>query len=150
MEDNTILERDNRGRLIKGHKRLPGAGRPAGVGNWKARSVAESMNVSPLIVALTVIKTGYFPLADNEKPADRRRASPELYTKILLDTLKLVVPTLSAVQVTGDNGGPVALATCDITQLMADPKLAEAAQLIALGLAAQQPQIAARSPDSYM
>lgn len=129
--------RDARGRLIKGHKMLPGSGRLPGVRNWNARRVAESLGVSPLIVALTVIKTGYFPLAKGEDPKDQRRASPELFTKILLDTLKLVVPSLSSVQLTGNDGGPVAVATMDVTQLMASPELARAAQLLALGIASQ-------------
>ena len=133
-------QRDARGRLIKGHTRLPGSGRAPGVRNWNARRVAESLGVSPLIVALTVIKTGFFPLAKGEDPKDQRRASPELFTKILLDTLKLLVPSLSSVQLTGEGGGPVAVAQLNVTQLMSDPLMAEAAQRLALGMVAQQPK----------
>jgi hypothetical protein len=141
--------RDEKGRLIKGHPKIPGSGRPAGAGNWNARRVAESMNCSPLIVALTVIKTGYFPLAKGEKPEAQRRASPELFTKILLETLKLCVPSLSAVQVTGKDEGPVAVATLSITDLMANPSLAEAAQRLAVAMATQPRQIGqAPDPDS--
>jgi hypothetical protein len=141
-------QRDARGRLIKGHTRLPGSGRAPGVRNWNARRVAESLGVSPLIVALTVIKTGFFPLAKGEDLKDQRRASPELFTKILLDTLKLLVPSLSSVQLTGEGGGPVAVAQLNVTQLMSDPLMAEAAQRLALGMAQQPKQIqAGNDPD---
>jgi hypothetical protein len=125
-------ERDERGRFLPSHQKK--GGRVAGVGNWNARRVAESMGVSPLIVALTVLKTGFFPLAKGEKPEDQRRASPELFTKILLHTLNLVVPSLSAVQVTGADEGPVQVTSMSLMQIMSDPLLANAAQTLALGL----------------
>jgi hypothetical protein len=137
--DTGKQQRDARGRLIKGHKMLPGSGRLPGVRNWNARRVAESLGVSPLIVALTVIKTGFFPLAKGEDPKDQRRASPELFTKILLDTLKLVVPSLSAVQFTGELA--TVTASMDITKLMADPATAKLAQDLALQIAMQPRQI---------
>ena len=84
---DTGEQRDSRGRLTKGHAKLPGSGRKPGVGNWNARCVAESMQCSPLIAALTVIKTWHWPLAPGEKPGDRKRCSPELWTRILLETL---------------------------------------------------------------
>ena len=84
---DTGEQRDSRGRLTKGHAKLPGSGRKPGVGDWNARCVAESMQCSPLIAALTVIKTWHWPLAPGEKPGDRKRCSPELWTRILLETV---------------------------------------------------------------
>src|SRR5579862_3385949 len=47
-------------------------------------------------------------------------------------------PKLSTTQVTGKDEGPIAVAALDITAILQNPELAQAAQRLALGLAAQK------------
>jgi hypothetical protein len=47
--------------------------------------------------------------------------------------MRYVLPMLSAVQVTGVDGGPVEVAAFDVAALMKDPKMVEAATTLALG-----------------
>jgi hypothetical protein len=51
--------------------------------------------------------------------------------------LGYLYPKLQSTQITGANDGPVEVATLDITQILADPKMAEAAQRMALQIAQQ-------------
>ena len=57
-----------------------------------------------------------------------RDVSDEERLKMLRDLLSYLVPRLSAVQVTGNNGGPVTVAELDIAKIMQDPELADAEQ----------------------
>jgi hypothetical protein len=141
-----IQLRDARGCLMKGHPRIPGSGRPLGKKNWSVRALAEQLGVNPFLISLGILKTQHLPATEPGKKG--RLVTTTEYIKVLTEVQTYLAPKITATQLTGENGGPVALATCDVTQLMQDPAMAEAAQLIALGIAAQTPQIA-RSPDAY-
>jgi hypothetical protein len=148
--DNTETlprERDARGRLTVGHKKLPGAGRPVGRRNWSVRAIAEQLDVNPFFIALEILKSQHLPLLPGEKAAQRKRVSPELYVKLLIEMSGFLAPKLAATQITGSEGAPLAVATLDVTQLMSNPELARAAQLLALGMARPQIEAGSSAPD---
>jgi len=120
------------GAFAPGHARL--GGRKKGTKSWSARAIAEETGVHPIRVLLDMMKTGYFPLAKGEQAKDKRRIPPELYVKVVFEATAYCTPKLSAVQLTGANNGPLAVAALDVTELMKDPALVAAAQTLALGL----------------
>jgi hypothetical protein len=99
---------------------------------WLAREIAEQNGFNPVQVAIEVIMQGRLP-AIVGKPG--RDVSDEERLKMLRDLLSYLVPKLSAVQVTGNDGGPLAMASLDITKLMQDPELAVAAERLAIAIA---------------
>jgi hypothetical protein len=52
--------------------------------------------------------------------------------------MSYLFPKLAASTVTGADNGPVAVATLDISQILANPELAKSAQTIALQIAEQR------------
>lgn len=128
---------------------------PAG---WNAREQAELCGFNPLAIMITALRTGRTP--DMPIPVSRAKDGSVIPAHIepgfvldkqdwllaMRDLFQYMVPKLSAVQVTGKDGGPVANTVLDVTQLMANPQLAEAAQLLALGMARQRPQTG-KSPE---
>jgi hypothetical protein len=133
-----VVERTEKGRFLPGHKKLGGLKKGTiAVNSWIAREVAQSKNFNPLAIALDVFTTGYLPLAPGEDPKKRHKISDELRVKVLLDTCKFLFPTISAMQVSGANEGPIAVASLDMVSLMRDPRLVEAAQALSLATTAQ-------------
>ena len=123
------------GRLHKGAK-LPGAGRPKGSKNWSVRALAEQLRLNPFILSLEILKTQHLPPTEPGKKG--RMVSTGEYIKILIEIQTYLAAKLQATTITGKDDSPVAIATCDVTELMKDPALAEAGQLIAIELARQQ------------
>jgi hypothetical protein len=123
------------GTFQPGGTKPPGSGRKKAVLNrasWNSREVAMEQGFHPLRIAIDVIMKGTLP-ALNGQPA--RIVSDDERLKTLRDILQYMLPKLSAQQITGANDGPVALAAFDVTQLMADSEMLEAAQKLALALA---------------
>jgi hypothetical protein len=156
MSNDEQLERGTADQEVKsaqgGNKFQPGhpkyGGRRKGVPTrqtWLAREIAEQNGFNPVQVAIEVIMRGKLP-ATGAKPG--RDVSDEERLKMLRDLLSYLVPKLSAVQVTGNDGGPVAVAGLDITKLMQDPELAQAAQRLALAIAAGETSPDAESSDA--
>lgn len=134
FDENKEEKRDEAGRFIVGTAKI--GGRKPGIRNWNARRVAESLGLNPLHVGIMMLKTGYMPLAKGEKPEEQRKLSPELYAKVWSEMMGYCAAKLSAVQLTGADEGPLAIATLDVTQLMKNPELVAAAQTLALGITA--------------
>jgi hypothetical protein len=129
------------GRFAPGHKRL--GGRQPGARNkftWSARLAAQEAGFDPVALAMQVILQGKLPPIKGE-PAEKVGMEGRL--AMLKEIMQYMLPKLSSVAVTGNDGGPVAVASLDVTHIMSDPALARAAQLLALGMASQQPQLPA-------
>jgi hypothetical protein len=127
--------RDSRGRLIAGHVPIKGAGRPSGRKNWSVRSLSEITGVNPFQISLEILRTQHLPAIPGSADKKGRMVTTAEYVKVLTEVQCYLAPKMAATTLTGANDGPVAVATLDVTQIMADPALAEAAQLLALGLA---------------
>ncbi len=135
LSDEVVVVKNVGHRFVKGHPRYPGAGRAKGSKNkgWSRslREIAESRGFHPLEVALVVIQTGRLP-TEGEKEAVK--VSVEERLKCLRDVMRYLVPTLSAVQLSGANEGPITVAPFDLMELIKNPELAAAAQKLALGI----------------
>jgi hypothetical protein len=114
-----------------GHPRL--GGRKPGSQNKRTRQaieICEAMDFHPAALLATVVLTGKLPNPDG--------TTVEIDASGRMDALKAlcpyVMPRLQATQVTGKDDGPIAVATLDISRIMADPALVEQAQNIALAL----------------
>jgi hypothetical protein len=143
-EGKEHVARVNGGRFAPGHKRL--GGRQPGTRNkfsWSARQKAEEAGFDPVTLAMSVILKARLPPIKGQ-PSEKVGMEGRL--SMLKEVMQYMLPKLSATQLTGANDGPVAVATLDVTQLMADPALAEAAQLLAISMS-QHPQIEAHTPD---
>lgn len=137
----------NRGTFAKGHAKMGGRvkGSPTKPRVWQAREIVDREDFHPLEEAIHVIRTGYWPgkvptaaqLAAT--PAKFKPISDEERLKMLREIFKYVFPSLSAMQVTGRDGGPLAAATLDVTALMRDPAMLEAAQKLSLGMVTGKP-----------
>jgi hypothetical protein len=133
------------GRFAPGHKRL--GGRRPGARNkftWSARQAAQEAGFDPVALAMRVILQGKLPPIKGQA---EEKVGMEGRLAMLKEIMQYMLPKLSATQITGKDEGPVAIATLDVTRLMEDSEMLEAAQRIALGLAQQRPQIAAGPPD---
>ena len=136
----------------KGHTRIPGSGRKKGQSGptkfiWLAREIAEREGFDPFTMLITAFRTGTLPpiggpgaLDKDKKPLPPVTINAEERMKCGRDLMRYLMPTLSAMQVTGADGGPLQLEQVDVTHLMMDPALAQAAQTLALGLSSAQRQ----------
>jgi hypothetical protein len=98
-----------------------------------AREIADAMRFDGVKLSIEIINTGVLKNADGTLtpvPIEER-------LKLLRDLQQYLQPKLSAVEMTGQNGGPVETASLNITQILADPQMAEAAQTLALLMAEQ-------------
>jgi hypothetical protein len=149
MDDTSVVEqtgevitetptRTNDGRFLPGHRKVGGRkkGTPS-IQSWFAREVAQSKGFNPISAAMDLFLTGDMPLSPGERRKKRAKLDDQTRVKILLDICKYIFPVISSVQVTGQNGGPVAVATLDMSSLLADPALARAAQQISLAATKQ-------------
>ena len=135
-----------------GHGPVPGAGRKKGQGPtkfiWLAREIAEREGFDPFTMLITAFRTGTLPPIGgpgavdpvSKKPLPPVTINAEERMKCGRDLMRYLMPTLSAMQVTGADGGPLQLEQMDVTHLMMDPALAQAAQTLALGLSSAQRQ----------
>jgi hypothetical protein len=140
-----VALRDSRGRLLAGHAPIKGAGRPSGRKNFSVRSLAELTGVNPFQISLEILRSQHLPSLPGSTEKGRMVTTAE-YVKILTEIQCYLAPKMQATALTGNEGGPVAVASLDVTSLMASPELARAAQLLALGIA-QQPQLPAGDSD---
>ena len=117
------------GQFAPGHKRL--GGRKKGTRSWSARVIAEEAGFHPVKIAMDVILLGRLPAV---KGKESKLVSDEERLKMLREVFQYLLPKLSSQAVTGADGGPLAVATLDVTKLMASPELVAAAQRLALGI----------------
>src|ERR1035438_7389346 len=79
-EPVTEVMRNQAGRFVPGHKKIPLSGSVKGrisKFNWQTRQVFEEKKCHPLALALDVILTGLLPVAHGEDPKKRKPVSPE-------------------------------------------------------------------------
>lgn len=114
-----------------GHPRL--GGRKPGSQNKRTRQaieICEAMDFHPAALLATVVMTGKLPNPDG--------TTVDIDAAGRMDALKAicpyVMPRLQATQVTGKDDGPLAVATLDISRILADPALVEQAQNLALAM----------------
>ena len=104
-------------------------------------------NYSPSTVRSFVRSVADFAKHFKRSPDKKgRQVTTAEYVKVLVEIQTYLAPKMQATALTGAEGGPVAVAAMDVTQLMANPELARAAQLLALGMA-QQPQAQLSLPE---
>ena len=95
------------------------------------------MGVDPLEFMLSIIKSEVMDqtVIENGKQKKVKTVVP---LDVRLDAAKTVInymyPRLNSTAVTGADDGPIALATLDLTPILANPELARAAQEIAMQL----------------
>jgi hypothetical protein len=130
-----VAERTVTGQWLPGHGKR--GGRKPGVKNWNSRILAEAKDCDALEVLMEVVLTGYLPLTPGEDPKNRKRMSNESRLKAAIELAQYMYPKLSATQVTGNEGRPLAVATYDVTELMRDPELVRAGQQLAIAMAGQ-------------
>jgi len=161
--------------IIEKKRRAPGAGakpgerrggrRPGSLNKSTAaiKDLAERLGVDPVGYFCAIIKCDgaiQVPVIDpaTGKPLKDASGQPVLKWEAItlrqkLDAAKELLPytapKLAATQVTGANEGPVKVATLDITQVIADPELARAAQEMALLIADQQSGQTLQLPRPY-
>jgi hypothetical protein len=135
-------ERTATGQWLPGHAKR--GGRQANTPNYNARSLGQKLGVNPLEIGLEILRCGYVTVPGEQK----RLVSVSEYLAMVKEMAKYFAPQLSAVA-TQISAQVETSQVVDVTALMSDPALARAAQELALGIAAQQPQIEARNPDSY-
>jgi hypothetical protein len=130
------------GRFLPGHRKV--GGRTPGTKSYSAHVLGAKLGVNPLELGLEMLRSGYVTLPG--EPPDKKRLIPvDAYIGLLKDLARYFAPQLSAVaqQISAQVETSQVM---DVTQLMASPELARAAQLLALGIA-QQPQLPAGDSD---
>jgi hypothetical protein len=123
---------------VEGHQKLGGRGKRSAS---KARDLAESMGVDPLRWLLALLKTGtYQAVVIDEATGKKTKKTTVASGDMLLDaakcSLQYLYPKLSGISHTGADGeGPIQTETINLSVIMADPALCEAAQKLALAMA---------------
>lgn len=129
-------------------------GRKPGTLNKRTRfahEVAERMGVDPAGYLLHIIKSDVVQLAARDpKTGEAIMEADGLTPKLVwhavtladrIDAAKTLMrymyPALQAVELTGKDGGPMEAAVLDVTEILANPELAKAAQTMALMMANQ-------------
>lgn len=128
-------------------------GRQKGTKNKRtklAQDMAAELGADPVKFMLTLLASDSMQVSevdpDTGKVVLDAKGKPKktwvpVSLEMKLDAAKSVAayvhPKLQATQVTGANDGPIELATLDLTGVMADPKLSEAAQQLAMMMAEQ-------------
>jgi hypothetical protein len=128
------------GRFLPGHRKV--GGRTTGTPSYSAHALGAKLNVNPIALGLEMLRSGYVTLPG--EPPEKKRLIPVAdYLGLLREMAKYFAPQLSAVaqQISAQVETSQVV---DVTALMANPQLAEAAQLLAIGLSQQQrPQLEA-------
>ena len=142
--DSSPEMRGSNGRFVKGHKRILPGSTPGKykrkVSLWDARKILENAEYDPVMFLVEAVITGFLPPRPGEDAKKRTPVSNEERMRAARELLKYVLPSLSATQITGRDGGPIAVAKLDLTEIWKDPTLAAAAQTLSLAMTAQRPQ----------
>ncbi len=116
-----------------GFKRPRLGGRQPGSLNKRTKAaieICESYDFHPVATLITVITTGKLPNADG--------TFADVDTPGRMDALKslcpYVLPRLAQTALTGKDAGPLAVATLDMTRILADPALVLQAQNLSLAM----------------
>jgi hypothetical protein len=101
---------------------------------WDPRAIAESAKFKGIESLIEVFRTGKLPVTAAGRVA--QDASPAQRIDCLKQACSYLFPRLATTEVTGPDNGPLAMnvSTLDVTKLMENSELAQAAQRVALGL----------------
>jgi hypothetical protein len=150
VEQPVTIVKAKRGPKV-GHAKW--GGRKKGTQNKRTRfahDVAENMGVDPVRFLLEIVHSDALQIVVTDPITGKVMLNPDgtprrmwiaVTTQERLDASKTLIgymyPKLQAMQITGQDGGPVEVASLDMTQILMDPELAKAAQQMALMLADQ-------------
>jgi hypothetical protein len=110
----------------------------------QAREMAAEMGIDPLQFLMQIIKSDTIEQTIVEDGKKKKRVAVSIPLEMRVDAAKWVsrfcYPTLSATQVTGADEGPVRTSSfkLDVGAILANPKLADAAQDLAMYIVEQQ------------
>lgn len=108
----------------------------------QARDLAQQLGVDPLEYMLNLLTKDVVEEVEIDADGKERRIKVPIGHELKIDICKTLAnffyPRLSATQVTGRDDGPVAVATLDVTAILANPELAKAAQDLALAICEQE------------
>ena len=111
------------------------------------RALAEQLSVNPFSISLEILKSQHLPALPGEPGKKGRLVTTAEYIKVLTEIQPYLAGKIAITALTGADGGPVAVQSMSLMQIMSDPLLASAAQTLALGLV-QRPQLESGSnPD---
>ena len=131
-----------------GHARFGGKRKNS---TQQVRDLCAEMDVEPMQFMLEIIKNGVTTQVVIENGKKRRVevvASLEMRVDLAKYVSRFIHPTLTATQVTGNNGGPIETATINISAIMHDPALVEQAQNMALAMVAADQKLLPAGDDS--
>lgn len=123
--DNEQNSGSKRSQFQKGHAKL--GGRRKKNFTLQVRELCQTMGINPIQIALDLIATG-------KLPGTAERATMAQRLKALDAILPFCTPKLSSNTTVAAVKVDQSTTSFDVTQLMKDPKLAEAAQTIALAM----------------
>ncbi len=121
-------------RFELGHARFGGKRKNS---TQQVKDLCEQMGVSPMQFMLELIKNGVTTQVVIENGKKRRVevvAPLEMRVDLAKYVSRFLHPTLTATQVTGADDGPLAVATLDMTRILADPALVLQAQNLSLAM----------------
>lgn len=98
-----------------------------------AREVFQAMQFDPAQVMAEIVKTGkvYFRHPNGELTGGCMDVPVEEWGKFAREAMRYAYPTLSAVQVTGKNDGPIQMVTADLDKMLNDPDAIKMAMKLA-------------------
>ena len=130
-----VAQRNVVHRFPSGHPRFGGKKKRSAA---QARALADELGVDPLSYLLTLLASDVMEEAEIGPNGKVKRVNVPVPTSLKVDISKSILghfyPKLNATTVTGADDGPIALATLDLTPILANPELARAAQEIAMQL----------------
>jgi len=104
----------------------------------QARDLAQQLGVDPLEYMLNLLTKDVVEEVEIDAKGKERRIKVPIGHELKIDICKTLAnffyPRLSATQVTGRDEGPLAVATLDVSAILANPELAKAAQDLALAI----------------
>ena len=104
-----------------------------------ARELAEKMGVDPLEFLLRLLKKDTYVQTIIKDDGKKERVEIAVSIELKIDAAKhlsqYMYPRLLAQSITGDDGAPIEISRPDFSVITSDPKLLEAAQVLAIGLA---------------
>lgn len=130
-----VAQRNVGHRFHEGHPRFGGRKKRTAA---QARALADEMGVDPLEFMLGLLKSDVIEqtVIENGK---QKKVKATVPLDVRLDAAKTVInymyPRLNSTAVTGADDGPLAVATVDLTQILAHPEICRAAEDLAMQLA---------------
>jgi hypothetical protein len=137
----------NAGVFQPGHLRVGGRKKRTAA---QARALADELGVDPLSYLLTLLASEVMEEAEIGPNGKVKHVKVPVPTSLKVDISKSILghfyPKLNATQVTGNDDGPIGLATLDLTPILSDAALAHAVQeAVIQGLEAEAAALDAES-----